>query len=236
MILLLANASVDAGEEYAVSVSKIKKDLPSTDRFQTNGSDSDHCIRISNFSPKQDHHYCSRSSDSCPNWFVCNDTTAGMCQCGPEYYDNIKCNEKKMVSAVLSCFCVTSYNDLYSGYCFYNCERKPHIYNEISNEVNLNEYMCGRFNRTGISCGQCKNGTSPFVLSYNMSCVECPEGHKNWWKFALVGFVPLTVFYFFSTSMLPPPGYMVLYSSAKLYLHLPLFVQSFLQLKDSHFF
>ena len=50
----------------------------------------------------------------------------------------------------------------------------------LSNRVDLNENMCGRFNRTGISCGQCKNGTSPFVLSYNMSCVECPEGHKNW--------------------------------------------------------
>ena len=56
--------------------------------------------------------------------------------------------------------------------------------------------MCGRFNRTGISCGKCKPGQSPFVLSYNLSCVECPDGHKNWWKFALIGFVPLTFLYF----------------------------------------
>ena len=29
-----------------------------------------------------------------------------------------------------------------------------------------------------------------------MKCVECSRGHKNWWKFAIVGFVPLTNFYF----------------------------------------
>ena len=37
---------------------------------------------------------------------------------------------------------------------------------------------------------------SPFVLSYNLSCVRCPDGHKNWWKFALIGLVPLTFLYF----------------------------------------
>ena len=112
------------------------------------------------------------------------------------YYDNIRCNENKMVSAVMSCFCVTGSNsELCSGYCFYNCEQHTNIH-KISNKVDLNKYMCGRFNRTGISCGECNNGTSPFVLSYNMSCVECSGGHKNWWKFALVGFVPLTNFYF----------------------------------------
>ena len=35
------------------------------------------------------------------------------------------------------------------------------------------------------------------VLSYNLSCVKCPDGQKNWWKFILVGFVPLTFFYLF---------------------------------------
>ena len=38
---------------------------------------------------------------------------------------------------------------------------------------------------------------SVLKLSYNLSCVECPDRHKNWWKFILAGFVPLTVFYLF---------------------------------------
>ena len=41
------------------------------------------------------------------------------------------------------------------------CERHssdskyPNIYSEISDKTDLNEYMCGRFNRTGISCSKC---------------------------------------------------------------------------------
>ena len=108
-----------------------------------------------------------------------------------------------MVSAVMSCYCVTEANNkTYAGFCFYNCERKTtediyqSVYQIISDKKDLNEYMCGRFNRTGISCCKCKPEQSPFVLSYNLSCVRCPDGHKNWWKFALIGFVPLTFLYF----------------------------------------
>ena len=152
--------------------------------------------------PEQNHS-CSSSAD-CPTWFVCNDTNSGRCQCGPGFRGAIKCNEKKMISAVLSCYCVTETNgETYAGLCYYNCEWPFHlqdfrnIYPEITNKRSLNEFMCGHFKRTGILCGECEKGLSPFVLSYNLSCVECSDGHKNWWKFVLVGFVPLTFFYFF---------------------------------------
>ena len=59
--------------------------------------------------------------------------------------------------------------------------------------------MCGRFNRTGVLCGECQHGLSPLVLSYDLRCVDCPEGHKNWWKFVVLGFIPLTFFYLFIT-------------------------------------
>ena len=156
-----------------------------------------------------DSQFCSSTTNSCPTWFVCNDTEFGKCQCGPRYQDAIKCVEKKdenlMISAVLSCYCVTeslSKGENYLGLCFYNCERHSHnkyqdIYHEISDKTDLNEYMCGRFNRTGISCSKCAEGLSPLVLSYNLSCVNCTDGNKNWWKFVVAGFVPLTFFYFF---------------------------------------
>ena len=46
-------------------------------------------------------------------------------------------------------------------------------------------------------CGYCKDGLSPYVLSYNFSCVECQNSPKNWWKFIFLGFGPLTCFYVF---------------------------------------
>jgi hypothetical protein len=61
----------------------------------------------------------------------------------------------------------------------------------------LNKSACVHFHRTGLLCGDCEEEHSPFVLSYSLSCVRCPDGYKNWWKFFLAGFVPLTFFYVF---------------------------------------
>ena len=150
LFLLLVNASTVSSEKPAISTNMTKNKQLSMDSFKTYGITRDHCVPNWNNSSKQDHHHCSRSGKSCPIWFICNDKT-GKCQCGPTYYDNIRCDENKMVSAVMSCFCVTrSNNELYSGYCFYNCEQHTNIH-KISNKVDLNKYMCGRFNRTGIN-------------------------------------------------------------------------------------
>ena len=43
------------------------------------------------------------------------------------------------------------------------------------------------FHRTGLLCGDCEDEYSLQVLSYNLSCVKCPDGHKNWWKYGLNG-------------------------------------------------
>ena len=142
---------------------------------------------------------CLSSSD-CPPWFICHNGTE--CHCGPTYKHAIECNETTMSLAVVECYCITEVDGTtYAGYCFYNCGprmkgKHTNAYHIISDNRDVNECMCGRFNRTGISCGKCKPGLSPFVLSYNLSCVQCPESHKNWWKFALTGFVPLTLLYF----------------------------------------
>ena len=72
---------------------------------------------------QQRNYSCSRT-DSCPTWFICDHSESGKCQCGPNYNDGVKCNEKRMVSAVLNCYCVTEVNNkMYVGLCFYNCGR-----------------------------------------------------------------------------------------------------------------
>ena len=154
--------------------------------------------------PLEKRQNCFRSSD-CPVWFFCNNNTQSTlreCQCGPRYKNAaIVCNETTMMSAVVEYYCITEVDGTtYAGYCFYNhrytLAMKDSIYEIISDKKDINEFMCGRFNRTGILCGKCKPGLSSFVLSYNLSCVECPDSHKNWWKFAMTGFVPLTFLYF----------------------------------------
>ena len=119
----------------------------------------------------------------------------------------IACDEHAEKATVSNCHCVTYDNvtkDTQVGSCYYNCEKLAHktLYDRVyhllpKNQTELTAKTCGRFNRTGTLCGQCAPGLSPFVLSYNLSRVECPDGNKNWWKFILAGFVPLTFFYMF---------------------------------------
>ena len=92
----------------------------------------------------------------------------------------------------------------YVGACFYNSRyindsSYDLFFHELPKnpETLINNSTCTAFHRTGLLCGDCEDGYGPLVLSYNLSCVECPDGHKNWWKFILAGFVPLTVFYVF---------------------------------------
>ena len=146
--------------------------------------------------------HCNNDS-ACPTWFVCNSQNS--CECGNGHSSEIVCDIERGEAAVLDCHYVTydrQTGSTYLGLCFYNCnnvKKVDHIHNKLPQkpEALLNKSVCTSFHRMGLLCGDCKEGYSPFVLSYNLSCVKCPDGHKNWWKFILVGSVPLTFFYFF---------------------------------------
>ena len=143
-----------------------------------------------------------RNRTRCRPWFYHN-ITIDKCQCGPSPHHIISCNK---TSAVLDCNCVTfdeTRNAIVAGACFYNCENVNNkqkfdvVYHTLPITVSeLNEHMCGRFKRTGPLCGQCVKKTSPLAYSYDVSCVTCPNGHKNWWKYIFAAFLPLTFFYF----------------------------------------
>ena len=150
--------------------------------------------------------YCS-SDRICPTWFTCNSQNS--CQCGDEHNYAVICDSEHRESAVLDCNCVTydrKTGSTYLGLCFYNCKNSnlrkkiDYIYKKLPRQPEelINKSACTYFHRTGLLCGDCEEGYSPFVLSYNLSCVKCPDGHKNWWKFILAGFVPLTFFYLFA--------------------------------------
>ena len=144
---------------------------------------------------------CTADS-SCPTWNYCS---SGRCQCRENHDDIILCKDESSISGVLDCNCVT-YDEVtgstFVGECFYNCvhhinmDRIYHILPRKPTEL-VNHSVCSWFNRKGLLCGECEDGFSPFVLSYNFSCVNCTDGYKNWWKFSLIVFAPVTFFYLF---------------------------------------
>ena len=149
---------------------------------------------------------CSiKPNNSCPTWFV--PSYNGTCRCGRNH-GIIECDEERHTAAVLNCYCVSydpGLKEIVTGACFFNCE--PHRKHQFvsgsfymilpCNSRDLDNQTCRPFKRTGRLCGECLSGHRPLVYSYDMSCVECLEGNKNWWKFILAAFVPLTIFYFF---------------------------------------
>ncbi len=148
------------------------------------------------------------NDSTCPTWFTCN--SENKCHCENSDNDGIICNNEKLLSALLDCYCVTfdkESSSTFVGSCFYNCEHPNatikndvrHVYHYLPKnpEKLINHSACTHFHRTGLLCGDCKEEHSPLVLSYNLSCISCPNGHKNWWKFILAGIFPLTLFYLF---------------------------------------
>ena len=62
----------------------------------------------------------------------------------------------------------------------------------------LNDKVCGPFNREGLLCSKCKPGYGPTPYSWSLKCEKCRDEHVGWfWLLYLVlELVPLTVFLF----------------------------------------
>ena len=127
---------------------------------------------------------CSDNS-VCPTWYVCDEQKQCNCGGGSDYHSRVVCDNENLRSAVLDCNCVTydiKTKSTSVGSCYYNCVKRKDTYTWLPEnpETLINGSVCTSFNRAGLLCGDCAEEHSPYVLSYNLSCVRCPDGHKNW--------------------------------------------------------
>ena len=145
-------------------------------------------------------------SGTCPPWSYCN-SSSGYCQCST-YNFILQCDDDLTDGGqILTCHCLTFNNKTNSteeGSCLYNCGKiakdyPSQIYNTLPRNVSeLNEIMCGAFNRTGTLCGECNEGMYLPAYSYDMACTACDTSvWSNICKYLLAAFVPLTFFCFF---------------------------------------
>lgn len=139
---------------------------------------------------------------ACPSWFYCN--TSNQCECGKDHDGIIKCDQARLQAKVVDCYCVT-YDEqkkmVVAGACFLNCAspRKGDlvdtVYHALNKSVSELNKVCGSKKRTGALCGKCMDEYYPLAYSYNHSCIKCSGLYGKWWKYILVAYVPLTVFY-----------------------------------------
>jgi len=143
--------------------------------------------------------------DSCPMWAYCNDTS-GACMCYGKY-DVLKCDPRGKKSCILMGYCLTfekTSRKVELGLCFYNNDylqrTKYHISTLYSglpqNASELEQRMCGAFNRTGTLCGKCSNNTYLRAYSYDMSCYSCVSEIYSLIKYIITAYVCLTLFCF----------------------------------------
>ena len=151
------------------------------------------------------------SNENCPPWMTCENKTTHTCQCRKTdlYHGIVKCDSKTSKLFILACYCAT-YNiatgRIIAGACIENCmnltmknaNNNP-VYHQLPGNLSTwNHHVCGKkFNRGGRLCGKCLPGYSPLAYSFNMNCVNCTNGNQNIWKYLLIAFVPLTLFYYF---------------------------------------
>ena len=139
----------------------------------------------------------------CPTWHYHNGT---QCECGtaPEG-GGVLCDGSKPVLLMLgSCMIYDlSHNSTFYGDCpFSSTITFPESslegnYIQLPQDVlELNEVMCGRLNRTGLLCSQCKPGLGPAVLSYKLLCLECLSSPYGWLLYIFLACFPTTVFFF----------------------------------------
>ena len=155
------------------------------------GSDQEHC-----FVPAPS----DEDTDPCPPWFIpqeiAGDNAIVECVCGPQT-NGIVCNPKTCNASILFQYCIT-YNPVKRaqavGICFF--ESKSEFKTMLpSNVSELNDFMCGYFNRGSQLCGACKKGYGPVLLTYDLQCAKCSSQNYGWALYLLVGFLPITLFY-----------------------------------------
>ena len=104
-----------------------------------------------------------------------------------------------------SCYCMTHDEDTSTtvvGFCYLMCSVKHShssgTYLLKTKDIHqLNQQICGPFNRFGQLCAKCLEGYGFPVYSYSVKCVKCERSHLklNLIKYLCIAFLPLTAFY-----------------------------------------
>ena len=152
--------------------------------------------------------FCRTTDATCPPWFVSvkeNGSVVG-CKCGDSLGNVVQCRRSSRNNCceayLLHCYCMTYNEDTNTtvvGHCLHTCLAETNVrqwYSQLPGDpMQLDDAMCGKYNRTGQLCGECRDGFAPPVYSFQLSCVECPEHTNNWLKYIAISFGPLTVFF-----------------------------------------
>ena len=137
-------------------------------------------------------------NNSCPPQ-SCYDELNEACKCY-HYNETPICEHSGEQLNILKSYCITYDKEkgvASAGECIYEHPSFGYYYPiQVHNYSDLNEALCGRFNRKGLFCSECADGTYISSYSYRESCIgSCKPSTVNWIKYFLITLIPTTVFY-----------------------------------------
>lgn len=137
--------------------------------------------------------------EACPPWFILsNSSSSKSCVCGNRLKEVVKCEAQKSYLAVGYCMTYDSISgDTVVGKCPYNTFHNiVDLYLPLPvNVSDLNNLVCGPFNREGQLCGDCKDGYGPAVLSYAMHCGNCEKSRYGLALYFVVELLSITLMF-----------------------------------------
>ena len=144
--------------------------------------------------------YLSSLGVSCPTWFYSNGTA---CVCREEFSGRVYCNSQEEKAEIEDGFCATydeQEGQIYAGDCpFRHTENNTdRVFSELpSDPEQLNNTMCGPYNRKGLLCGKCIDGYGPAMYSIDMKCANCSKMSTGAAisLYVFLEFIPITIFY-----------------------------------------
>ena len=143
-------------------------------------------------------HPLQACQQECPTWFDRNGSMT--CTCGELLDGTVLCDQNSNSSALHFEFCMT-YNGLDNSTVVVSCPYINHrpnesLYVKLPQDVcDLNEFMCGGLNRTGLLCSDCEAGLGPAVFSYTLPCLNCLDSRYGWLLYMFLATFPTTVMF-----------------------------------------
>ena len=141
----------------------------------------------------------------CPSWFVPVSNNSNICKCGESTRGPgriVQCGPNTNQTLLLVGNCM-DYNEkedvVFIGACPYINHRKG-VVDEVyvgppKNASELNDFLCGGLNRTGVLCNQCQEGLGTAIFSYSMQCLPCMSSGLGWTLYMFLATFPTTILF-----------------------------------------
>ena len=139
------------------------------------------------------------SHQECPTWFI-PDTNTTICKCANSLHDVVRCGKQSNQSLLRTNYCMTyncEHNSTYVGRCPFDRQPTFSFRTKLPASISeVNHFICGSLNRTGLLCGRCMDGLGVATLSHERYCVECWNSFRGWALYVFLTLFPPTLFFF----------------------------------------